>query len=104
MTHDRRFNVLFLCTGNTARSILAEGILRQDGASTFGHSQPEASRRAPFNPFALKVLEAHGYSIDGFRSKSWDDVCGTGRAGDGLHLHRLRQRRGEACRSGWGTP
>ena len=72
---DRVCNVLFLCTGNTARSILAEGILRKDGAGRFnafsGGSQPKGS----VNPLAIKVLGALGYPTDGYRSKSWDEFA-----------------------------
>src|SRR5215203_1364829 len=73
---DRTCNVLFLCTGNTARSILAEGILRKDGAGRFnafsGGSQPKGS----VNPLAIKVLGALGYPTDGYRSKSWGEFAG----------------------------
>jgi arsenate reductase len=72
---DRVFNVLFLCTGNSARSVLAESILRRDGAGRF-HAFSAGSRpKGPVNPFALKVLRAFGYPTDGFRSKSWDEFA-----------------------------
>jgi arsenate reductase len=72
---DRVFNVLFLCTGNTARSVLAEGILRQDGAGRFNAFSAGSHPKGKVNPFALKVLEAHGYGAEGFRSKSWDEFA-----------------------------
>jgi arsenate reductase len=70
------YNVLFLCTGNTARSILAEGILRKDGAGRFRAFSAGSQPKGKVNPFALKVLEAYGYPSDGCRSKSWDEFTG----------------------------
>jgi arsenate reductase len=64
------FNVLFLCTGNSARSVLAEGILRKDGAGRFNAFSAGSHPKGTVNPFALKVLAAYGYPSDGFRSKS----------------------------------
>ena len=67
-----RLNVLFLCTGNTARSVLAEGILRKDGAGRFRSFSAGSQPKGVVNPFALKVLEAYGYPTDGLSSKAWD--------------------------------
>ena len=72
----RVYNVLFLCTGNTARSVLAEGILRKDGAGRFNAFSAGSHPKGIVNPFALKVLSAYGYPTDGFRSKSWDEFAG----------------------------
>lgn len=73
---DRVYNVLFLCTGNSARSILAESILQKEGRGRFrpfsGGSQP----RGEVNPFALEVLERCDYPTEGLRSKSWDEFSG----------------------------
>jgi arsenate reductase len=73
---DRLFNVLFLCTGNTARSVLAESILRKDGAGRFNAFSAGSQPKGVVNPFALKVLGSFGYPTDGFRSKSWNEFSG----------------------------
>ena len=73
----RKFNVLFLCTGNTARSVLAEGILRKLGADHFNAFSAGSQPKGVVNPFALKVLAAQGYPADDYRSKSWDEFAGT---------------------------
>jgi len=61
---------LVLCTGNSARSILAEGILRKDGQGRFMAYSAGSQPRDAVNPLALKVLGDHGYPTDGYRSKS----------------------------------
>lgn len=72
---DRVYNVLFLCTGNTARSVLAEGILRKDGAGRFNAYSAGSQPKGVINPYALKTLAEFGYPTDGFRSKSWDEFA-----------------------------
>jgi arsenate reductase len=69
---DRPFNVLFLCTGNTARSILAESILEKDGAGRFNAFSAGSHPKGVVNPFALKVLRSFNYPTEGFSSKPWD--------------------------------
>jgi arsenate reductase len=68
---DHIFNVLFLCTGNSARSILAESILRKDGAGRFRTFSAGSAPKGAVNPLALRVLERMDYPTDGMRSKSW---------------------------------
>jgi arsenate reductase len=70
--NDRIFNVLFLCTGNSARSILAEGILRRDGAGRFNAYSAGSHPKGAVHPLALKTLADMGYPSVGFSSKSWD--------------------------------
>ena len=72
---ERAFNVLFLCTGNTARSILAESILRKDGAGRFNAFSAGSQPKGVVNPFALRVLESLQYPTDNLRSKSWDEFA-----------------------------
>lgn len=73
---DRIFNVLFLCTGNSARLILAESILTKDGAGRFRAFSAGSQPKGEVNPFALKVLRSFDYPADGFRSKSWEEFAG----------------------------
>ena len=66
------YNVLFLCTGNSARSIMAESILRRDGAVNFHAFSAGSVPKGRVNPFALKVLGSFGYPTDNLLSKSWE--------------------------------
>jgi arsenate reductase len=68
---DKIYNVLFLCTGNSARSILAESILRKDGRGRFRPFSAGSRPKGRVNPFALKVLASLDYPTEGMRSKSW---------------------------------
>jgi arsenate reductase len=68
---DRVYNVLFLCTGNSARSVLAESILRKDGAGRFRSFSAGSTPKGAVHPLALRTLQSMDYPIDGMRSKSW---------------------------------
>ncbi|HVE22346.1 MAG TPA: arsenate reductase ArsC [Acidocella sp.] len=72
---ERIYNILFLCTGNSARSIMAESILRKDGAGHFNAFSAGSHPKPQVNPFALKVLESYDYPIDGLRTKSWEEFA-----------------------------
>jgi arsenate reductase len=72
---ERAYNVLFLCTGNTARSILAESILRKEGRARFNAFSAGSQPKGIVNPFALKVLRDHDYPVEGLRSKNWNEFA-----------------------------
>jgi len=93
LKNDRVYNVLFLCTGNTARSILAESILRKEGAGRFQAFSAGSQPKGVVNPFALKVLTSFNYPTDAMSSKKLGRVCSARCAENGFCLHSLRQRR-----------
>lgn len=68
---DKIYNVLFLCTGNSARSILAESILQKDGRGNFHAYSAGSDPKGAVNPLALELLESLDYPTHGMRSKSW---------------------------------
>ncbi len=72
---ERVYNVLFLCTGNSARSILAESILKRDGGGRFNAFSAGSQPKGAVNPYALTTLESFGYPATGFRSKSWAEFA-----------------------------
>ena len=71
-----RYNVLFLCTGNSARSIMAEAILRRKGFPTFAAFSAGSHPSGVVRPEALRQLEAARLPTDGLRSKNWEEFSG----------------------------
>jgi len=75
---DKTYNVLFICTGNSARSILAEGLLNYQGDGRFKAHSAGSHPTGQVNPFALRALQQFGIETNGFRSKNWDEFSQDG--------------------------
>lgn len=72
----RKFNVMFLCTGNSARSIIAESVLRKDGGGKFNAFSAGSQPKGEVNPLAIETLAGHHYPTEDLRSKSWEEFAG----------------------------
>lgn len=111
MVHDK-FNVLFLCTGNSARSIIAEACLSRLGAGRFAAYSAGSHPKGEVHPFAIDLLKRSNHDVSGLRSKSWDEFAAPGAPQMDFVFTVCDQAAAEACpvwpgqpmTAHWGVP
>ena len=108
----RQFNVLFLCTGNSARSIMAEAILNKLGVGKFHAFSAGSAPKGQVHPQTLRLLQSLGYDTVSFRSKSWNEFAKPGAPALDFVFTVCHNAAGEACplwpgqpmTAHWGVP
>jgi arsenate reductase len=94
---DRLFNVLFLCTHNSARSVMAEALLNTIGRGRFHAFSAGSMPSGRVNPFAIEMAKTIGYVTDGIRSKSWEEFAQPGATRMDIIITVCDNAAGEVC-------
>jgi protein-tyrosine-phosphatase len=97
VSQPQTYRVLFLCTGNSARSILAECLANRAGAERLQAASAGSRPKGEVHPLALDLLRAHGHETAGLRSKSWEEFARPGAPRFDLVVTVCDQAAGEAC-------
>ena len=109
---DKVFNVLFICTGNSARSILAEAILNREGQGRFRAHSAGSHPKGEVHPYAADLLKRMNYPTSGMRSKSWNEFAKPGAPALDFAFTVCDNAAGEVCpvwpgqpmTAHWGVP
>lgn len=101
---DKIYNVLFICTGNSARSIIAEAVLNKLGAGRFHAFSAGSHPRGSVHPMTLRVLAEQGYETAALRSKGWDEFAGPGAQTMDFIFTVCDKAAGEVCPAWPGQP
>ena len=94
---DRTYNILFLCTGNSARSILAEVLMDRLSNGRFQAYSAGSHPAGEVNPFTLELLHSKGFATDGLRSKNWDEFAGPNAPAMDFVITVCDKAAGEVC-------
>jgi arsenate reductase len=112
MTSQQAYNVLFLCTGNSARSIIAEAVINQWGRGKFRGLSAGSHPKGTVHPIALQLLQRLNFPTEGLRSKNWDEFAAPGAAPLDFVFTVCDNAAGEVCpywpgqpmTAHWGVP